>query len=309
MTGKRIATSALLLAAGLFPLACGSTAPTRELVDARRAYAEASAGAARTHAPDVLVDARRALDAAEREHADEAGSAKERHLAYVAQRRAQIATAHGESKAAVKRAEQAEAEYTKTLEVEAKTASEELGRTEQELAAESQGRAAEREARLKAERERDAAMKSLAEFASVQEDQRGLVITLSGEVLFKTNESSLRPIAQQRLDQVATALQELDEGQAIVIAGHTDSRGTKDFNRRLSQARAEAVRAYLVSRGVSSQQVMAVGKGEDEPIAGNRSAEGRANNRRVEIILSPPQAQTPPPGAAGTPGPSAPATP
>jgi OOP family OmpA-OmpF porin len=70
-----------------------------------------------------------------------------------------------------------------------------------------------------------------------------------------------------------------------LIEGHTDSQGNDQANLALSQARAEAVRQYLVGRGVAQDKVRAVGRGEQQPVATNDSPEGRANNRRVEIVV------------------------
>jgi len=95
------------------------------------------------------------------------------------------------------------------------------------------------------------------------------------------------PIAERQLAKVAEALKEQDESKTIVVEGHTDSRGSDAANLRLSQERAETVLLFLVGQGVDSQRIRAVGKGERNPIASNRTAEGRANNRRVEIIVSP----------------------
>jgi outer membrane protein OmpA-like peptidoglycan-associated protein len=89
---------------------------------------------------------------------------------------------------------------------------------------------------------------------------RGTIITLSGAVLFKTNESELLPIAEQQLRKVADALNAYDEGRKIVVAGHTDSRGSASFNKRLSLSRAESVRTFLVNSGVSPDRIRAVGK-------------------------------------------------
>jgi len=182
-------------------------------------------------------------------------------------------------------------------------AEEELARTDAELTARDAQLEAEQQARARsdaalatraeqAERERNDALATLRELASIQESERGLVITLAGSLLFRTDETTLLPVAQQRLDQVATALQTLAGGQTLVIEGHTDSVGTTDYNRRLSEARAEAVRAYLISRGVPPEQLVAVAKGEEEPVASNDTSEGRANNRRVEIVISRPSLPT-----------------
>lgn len=145
--------------------------------------------------------------------------------------------------------------------------------------------ASEREARERAEAAAAAALESLREVAKVKEEQRGVVITLSGGVLFETAKSELLPIARQKLKAVADALKLQTEDKTIVVEGHTDSRGSDQMNMQLSRDRAESVREYLVSQGVDASRIQVVGRGETMPIADNATAEGRANNRRVEIIV------------------------
>jgi outer membrane protein OmpA-like peptidoglycan-associated protein len=118
----------------------------------------------------------------------------------------------------------------------------------------------------------------------VKEEARGLVITLSGSVLFASNKSALLPAAQNRLNQVAEALMATKE-RKLTVEGHTDSQGSSSYNQVLSQQRADAVRSYLISRGYSGDLIQAHGIGKDRPVADNANAEGRANNRRVEIII------------------------
>ena len=114
-----------------------------------------------------------------------------------------------------------------------------------------------------------------------------MVITLSGSVLFASAKSDLLPDAQVKLGDVAKALGEQDPNAKIVVQGYTDSQGGASFNQDLSQRRAESVRSYLVSHGIASDRVTAQGLGAGSPIADNGSAEGRANNRRVEIVVQP----------------------
>ena len=104
------------------------------------------------------------------------------------------------------------------------------------------------------------ALKSLEEVARVNEDARGTIITLSGAVLFKTGDSRLLPIAERQLAKVADALNAYDEGRTILVAGHTDSRGSSTANKRLSLARAESVRTFLVNNGVASNRIRAAGE-------------------------------------------------
>jgi outer membrane protein OmpA-like peptidoglycan-associated protein len=121
--------------------------------------------------------------------------------------------------------------------------------------------------------------------ASVKEEARGMVITLNGSVLFTTAKHELLPIAKSKLDEVAAALKE--QGfKKIVIEGHTDGRGVARDNETLSLARATAVKEHLVSRGLDGAAIEAVGLAATRPIATNDTPEGRANNRRVELIVT-----------------------
>jgi outer membrane protein OmpA-like peptidoglycan-associated protein len=114
-----------------------------------------------------------------------------------------------------------------------------------------------------------------------------MVITLSGGVLFASNHSDLLPSAQAKLNDVAAALTKQDTESKINVEGFTDSQGDASYNQELSQRRAQTVRDYLVSRGISSDRVTAQGFGLTRPVADNASPEGRANNRRVEIVVQP----------------------
>jgi outer membrane protein OmpA-like peptidoglycan-associated protein len=96
----------------------------------------------------------------------------------------------------------------------------------------------------------------------------------------------LLPAAKTRLGQVTAALLETKE-RRLEIQGYTDSQGKDAYNLDLSQRRADAVRVYLVSNGYPPDLIIARGAGEALPIADNNTAEGRANNRRVEIVIEP----------------------
>ena len=121
---------------------------------------------------------------------------------------------------------------------------------------------------------------------SAKADARGMVITLSGSVLFRPNGADLLPAALRRLDEVAAVL--VAQGQNVVVEGYTDSTGSPWSNVDLSRRRAEAVRSYLISRGCPTDRIVARGMGPDRPVADNASGEGRANNRRVEIVINRP---------------------
>jgi outer membrane protein OmpA-like peptidoglycan-associated protein len=94
----------------------------------------------------------------------------------------------------------------------------------------------------------------------------------------------LLPSAQVKLDQVANALLAV-RARNLIVEGHTDSQGSEAYNQGLSQRRADAVRDYLVQRGYPADRIQTRGMSEGSPIADNASPEGRANNRRVEIII------------------------
>jgi outer membrane protein OmpA-like peptidoglycan-associated protein len=289
-----------------FAVGCATAGPTPELMDARRAYDEARQSTAATYSPDKLLSAKQALERAEAAHADDPGSFREKSLAYVAERKAQYASVYGNYEK--DRRDQAEVEQAyrnkqdmlrRNAEQQASEAQRSLAATwdnlsnaRREIAAQqtqiqkSQAELdAEKTARAKAEQSAAAAMASLSKIAQVKEEQRGVVITLDGQVLFVTGKAELLPIARDRLNQVAKSLKELDDDKLVSVEGFTDSRGSDDTNLKLSQDRANAVKDYLVSQGVKPEKVRAVGRGEANPIASNDTPEGRANNRRVEIVV------------------------
>ena len=289
-------TTPLLAAAALAASACATPTPSAELMSARNAFEDTKKSRANQLVPDRVLEAEQALKKAEAAHLDDPQSEMEKHFSYLAERRALIARAYGDISAAEKEKIAAEERYLTTLdekrrsaESSAEKASGELARTSGELARTSGELARERAARLEAERKMQAALKSLEEIANIKEEARGMVITLSGAVLFASDKSELLPIAKERLDQVAVALQNTDPSQTMVVEGHTDSVGVDAYNQTLSEDRAKAVRDHLVSKGVEANRISAVGKGESVAISDNTSPEGRANNRRVEIIVSPPK--------------------
>ncbi|MEJ2105443.1 MAG: OmpA family protein [Ignavibacteriaceae bacterium] len=128
------------------------------------------------------------------------------------------------------------------------------------------------------------AQAELTKLAAVKEEERGLVITLSGSVLFASNESTLLPAAVDRLNKVADALL-VTKQKHLIIEGFTDSQGSSEYNLVLSKKRADTVRSYLISRGYPGDLINTRGIGEERPVSDNNSAEGRANNRRVEIVV------------------------
>jgi outer membrane protein OmpA-like peptidoglycan-associated protein len=270
---------------------CAATIP--ELVSARNAYEQAAAGPAATLVPAELHKAQQALQAAEAAHKDDRRGFQARDLAYVAQRKAETAEALASRAAGASLAKSADAQYQATQDVVMRNTKAALGASQDNLAAsESAGAvtsarlATSETARLEAEDRASAAMEALARLAAVKEEARGLVITLSGSVLFRSNESTLTAEARTRLGEVADALLATRE-RSILIEGHTDAQGSDAQNLDLSQRRADAVRSFLVERGYDRGLVRAVGVGEGHPLADNDTDEGRANNRRVEIVVLP----------------------
>jgi outer membrane protein OmpA-like peptidoglycan-associated protein len=117
-----------------------------------------------------------------------------------------------------------------------------------------------------------------------RDSARGLIVNMS-DVLFDTGAFTLRSGAREKLSKVAGILQAYP-GLKIEVDGHTDNVGGDEFNQKLSDQRAESVRAYLVNQGVLTDSVTAKGFGKTQPVGTNDTAEGRQINRRVELVVS-----------------------
>jgi len=221
----------------------------------------------------ALHEAKSALDNAEQLYKEDSDSPKTRDAAYVATRRAELATVEGETVALEKKKEMVErdAQATNTESTESKL----RGQLEQ---AQRDLQAAQQQAR--------AAMEKLGENegTSVHEDARGTVITVAGAFLFPTNKADLRANTDSALEKIAFVLKQQPD-KAILIEGHTDSTGSDARNLELSKERAEVVGAYLAAHGVSPDKMTVEGAGAANPIANNDTAEGRAANRRVDITI------------------------
>jgi OOP family OmpA-OmpF porin len=107
-------------------------------------------------------------------------------------------------------------------------------------------------------------------------------VTFAADVFFDFDKSILKPEGKAKLDDLVGKLKSVAL-EVIIAIGHTDSVGSNEYNQKLSVRRAEAVKAYLVSKGIEPNRIYTEGKGKTQPIADNRTKEGRAKNRRVEI--------------------------
>jgi len=268
---KRIFVGAL----GVALVACGYK-PSQELLTARNAYQTAAQGPAADVAPSDLHEARRYLERAESMDRDAQGDPATKAQAYIALRRAEWAQA----RAATATSKQQIAAADQRLHSDQDTI---VSQARGQLADEKQRTAEAQRLATQADERTRQALDQLAQSEKVTREARGEVITLPNGVMFKTGKAELLPASHGRLDEVADALQKTQ--RTLIIEGHTDSRGGDSLNQRLSEKRAEAVKDYLVSRGVDESRVQVRGAGKSRPIADNSSAEGRALNRRVEIVL------------------------
>lgn len=275
-----------LAALSLLSFAGCAHSPPKELLDARAAYKEAASGVASRETPAQLHTADNALQAAEAAFQDDGDTEHTRDLSYVAMRKAQIAEVQGRLQQSQNQLAQLEAN---AQQAQGKELNQLRGQNQQQ----QQQLTASEAARKDAEQRAATAAADLQRIASVKQEPRGMVITLSGEVLFVSGKADLLPQAQAKLSEVANALTQQSPDSTIVVEGHTDAQGKEAFNLDLSTRRAQAVRDYLAAHGVAPDRIRAEGLGFSRPIGNNKTAEGRANNRRVEIVVQP---------AAGTQG-------
>lgn len=301
-----------LLAIGLMTsafTACGAAVPM-ELKSARTTLQNVSSGPTKTNNPAGLHTAKQTLAAAEHSFDVEGNTQETRDLAYTAERRAQTAEVKGRELAWKLEKEQAKEQADAAEAARLAATTNQLSEAQAKLAQQEQQLTTERERRVEAEKRAAEAAATLAKFATVKQESRGMVITLSGNVLFETNKAKLFPQAQVKLDDVAKALTQQDPDSQIVVEGHADSQGDDQHNLELSQQRANSVRDYLVAAGIAADRIVAKGYGEQRPVADNGSAEGRANNRRVEIVVSQsPEPTQATPASADTQPPAAPTQP
>jgi outer membrane protein OmpA-like peptidoglycan-associated protein len=147
-------------------------------------------------------------------------------------------------------------------------------------------RAAKEKAQAEAEKA-ELRVQLLTQFNAIlqtRDTARGLIVNMS-DVLFDTGKYSLRPLAREKLAKVAGIVLG-HPGLRLDVEGHTDSVGGDEYNQRLSEQRGAAVRDYLTQQGMPVSSVTAKGFGKTRPVASNDTAEGRQQNRRVELVIS-----------------------
>jgi OOP family OmpA-OmpF porin len=110
-------------------------------------------------------------------------------------------------------------------------------------------------------------------------------VTIGGDAFFDVNKASFRKEAQPELDKFAEQVRRVSAVDAVQITGHTDSTGATDYNQKLSEQRAATVKDFLVKNGVDPSKISILGMGERQPLADNATKEGRAKNRRVEVMV------------------------
>jgi outer membrane protein OmpA-like peptidoglycan-associated protein len=279
------ATRSMILALAIAVVAACASKPERyEPLERARAAVDAVSQdtVAQQVAGEEVQEARNALMAADRAFDNGQPEDEIAHLAYLAERHAQIGNAMADEQRARRQIARGESERNRVL-LEARTREVERAN---EAARAAQAAAAASSA--EAEEARKAALAAQSELEALQakKTERGTVITL-GDVLFDTGAATLKPGADLALDRLGRFLEANPEVR-IIIEGHTDSRGSEAYNETLSQRRADAVAQALSIRNVSAERVHAIGRGEGYPVATNDHASGRQQNRRVEIVFSDP---------------------
>jgi outer membrane protein OmpA-like peptidoglycan-associated protein len=129
--------------------------------------------------------------------------------------------------------------------------------------------------------------KELEKIAEVKRTEQGLLVNMKNDILFDTNKDVVKPEGVTELEKMGDILAKYSDDR-VQIGGHTDAQGDAKYNQGLSERRATAVKAVLVSRGVQEKQIIVTGYGETKPVADNGTADGRAKNRRVELHIDVP---------------------
>jgi outer membrane protein OmpA-like peptidoglycan-associated protein len=272
---RRTCTVAAALA---LTAACSTTPRVDPQVEAARtAYTTARADPdAQTYAGQELNQAQQMLGAADAALASHEKQESVDHLAYLSTQASKTAVALGDAKANEQKVNAAAAERDR-VRLEARTREAESAKS---AAQQSQSQLAMAQAQAADLEEQNKALAAM----NAKQSSRGLVVTL-GDMLFDTGKAQLKSGATRELDNIATFLKDNPERQ-VLIEGFTDSVGGDEYNRGLSEQRADAVRAALISRGVEPARIVTRGYGKEFPVGTNEDAGGRQLNRRVEVVVS-----------------------
>jgi outer membrane protein OmpA-like peptidoglycan-associated protein len=276
--------------------ACVSVPQRSDQVDQARAEIDtlAQEPLAQQAAGRDLAAARQSLQQAEVAQQQHQPPAVVDHLAYLALRHAQAGEARVSEAGARQEVARAQEDRNKIL-LDSRTREAQNAQTQAQTAqAQAQSAQAQaQDAQARAEQAKNEALAAQSQLASTQQQladlqakktDRGMVLTL-GDVLFDTGQSTLKPGADLVIGRLAGFLTANPQTK-IIIEGHTDSRGSDEYNEALSERRAQSVANALTLHGVSQDSFRTMGRGKAYPVASNDTPEGRQQNRRVEIIFS-----------------------
>jgi len=271
----------------------------RTSIEAAAREAAQTAEESRVMAVKEKAEEEAQAEAAAQKRAAEERAARSREEAEAQSRaRADADAARAQAEEARAQAEAAKAEAQKAAEeaarqrAEAEKAKAEAVAQQQLLAVEAdkarQSAAESDQLRQQAEKEkqemRARLLQQLNSVLATRDSARGLIANMS-DVLFKSGSFELLPGARERLAKVSGIVLAY-QGLHLAVEGHTDSVGTDEYNRHLSEQRAQAVSDYLVAQGISPDAITSSGFGKSEPVASNDTPEGRQQNRRVELVVS-----------------------
>ncbi|MFZ1904836.1 MAG: OmpA family protein [Steroidobacteraceae bacterium] len=248
-----------------------------------------------SRAPLAMKEADAAVRVAEQPQTDKELGA---YRVYLADREVEIARAQAETSFAEdQRATLTAQRESARLDARTREADAAKGQVATAQAAGAEQKVAADQARSDANAAQLAAASSEQQAAELQQQidvlqakktDRGLVLTL-GDVLFTSGQADLKMGSTGNLNKLVAFLNRYPD-RTVVIEGYTDSVGGEDYNQGLSERRADSVKSYLTGQGISSMRLSASGKGKSDPVAGNDSAAGRQQNRRVEVVISDPPA-------------------
>jgi outer membrane protein OmpA-like peptidoglycan-associated protein len=287
---QALRTTAIAVAIALLA-ACASREPDPALVQARQTVDSAAQDPSITrYAQQEMARARAALQSAEQAQSEGLGEAEVAHRAYIAQRLAAAAQATANARVNDERLQQASAarERVRLQARERETQqAQQQAQSAQQQAQSAQQQAEQLRQQAQTESQRSQQLQQQLQDLQARQTQRGTVVTL-GDVLFDTGRAELKAGSLRSIERLAGALKANPE-RRVKVEGFTDSTGSDELNRELSQRRAEAVERALVQMGVDDGRIEARGYGEEYPVADNDTASGRQMNRRVEIVISDPQ--------------------